>query len=222
MSDRSELSKLSGPTRPSARGGAPSELVILLHGIGADGGDLIGLADEWARLLPGAAFIAPNGPERCDMAPMGYQWFSLISHSPDAMLAGARKAAPVINAFIDEELARHGLPDSRLALVGFSQGTIMSLFVALRRARPTACVVGFSGALIGAETLAEELSARPPILLVHGDADQIVPVAALQDAVGALGMLEVTCQWHISRGVGHGIDPEGLALGGAFLREHLG
>ena len=212
---------LSGPTRAPHAGGAASSLVIMLHGLGADGQDLIGLADHWAKDLPHTAFVAPNAPQPCDMAPMGYQWFSLQDRSPETMLQGARDAAPGINAFIDQQLDHRGLDESRLALVGFSQGTMMSLFVALRRARTVAGVLGYSGALIGAETLVREVTARPPIMLVHGDADDLVPVAAMHAAVGALGAAELVVEWHVCQGVGHGIDPRGLSLGGAFVRDRL-
>jgi phospholipase/carboxylesterase len=212
---------LSGPERPPARGRAPARLVVLLHGLGADGGDLIGLADAWAKLLPDAAFLAPDAPEPCDMAPMGRQWFSLQSHTPEALHAGVRGAAPVLARYLDAQCARFGLAESRVALVGFSQGTMMALYVALRRAQALGCVVGYSGALVGAETLDGELRARPPILLVHGDADEVVPVGALFGAVGALGAAGVAAEWHVCRGLGHGIGEDGLAIGGRFLAERL-
>lgn len=212
---------LSGPSRPPAGGGDARSLVILLHGLGADGQDLIGLADHWARDLPHTAFVAPNAPHPCDMAPMGYQWFSLQNWTPESLLEGARAAAPMLDAFIDDQLARHRLDESRLALVGFSQGTMMSLQVALRRDRPVAGVLGYSGALIGAETLADDLVSRPPITLIHGDADDLVPVSAMHAAAGALGQAGLAVEWHVCPGVGHGIDPRGLALGGAFVRDRL-
>lgn len=196
-------------------------MVVLLHGLGADGQDLIGLADHWAQDLPHTAFAAPNAHQPCDMAPMGYQWFSLQDRRPEAILQGVRDAAPVIDAFIDDQLARHGLDESRLVLVGFSQGTMMSLFVALRRARPVVGVLGYSGALVGADLLAEEMTARPPIMLIHGDADDLVPVDAMHKAVGALGAAGLMVEWHVCPGVGHGIDARGLAQGGEFVRAHL-
>src|SRR5712691_9791367 len=127
------LMALSGPSRPPGAGGKPSRLVILLHGLGADGEDLIGLQQYWGRLVPEAAFVAPNAPFPCDMAPYGYQWFSVQDRTPDSVLAGVRAAAPFLDALIDNALTERGLEDSDLALVGFSQGTMMSLFVGLRR-----------------------------------------------------------------------------------------
>ncbi len=213
--------KLSGPDQPPASGAPARQLVVLLHGWGADGNDLIGLAAEWARLLPDARFVAPHAPNPCEANPAGRQWFSLTDDDPRAVLQGATHAAAIIDRFLDDELARLGLSDDRLALAGFSQGTILSLYVALRRARACAAVVGYSGALIGAETLAGELRSRPPIFLAHGDADEMIPFASLAAAVEALGALEVPVRWHAARGVGHGIDAESLALGGAFLAEAL-
>ena len=142
---------LSGPSRPPALGGRPSRLVILLHGLGADGNDLIGLAPYWAPLLPTTEFLSPNAPFPCDMAPYGYQWFSAQDRSPAAVLAGVRAAAPFLDAFIDDALAERGLDDADLALVGFSQGTMMALYVGLRRSQPVAGILGFSGRLLARE-----------------------------------------------------------------------
>ncbi|MEE8248120.1 MAG: prolyl oligopeptidase family serine peptidase [Alphaproteobacteria bacterium] len=227
---------LSGPRQAPASGGTPEALVILLHGYGADGNDLIGLSPYLARVLPGAAFVSPHAPEACEMSPMGRQWFSLGAYDPErmrrdpafreqargAMLEGALKVAPTLDAFIDAELARAGLDESRLALVGFSQGTMMSLQVGLRRRRPAACIVGFSGSLVGAERLKREITVRPPILLVHGDTDDVVPFASLFEAVAGLGAAQLSVLWHVSRGAGHTIAPDGLDLACQFLAEALG
>ncbi len=215
------LTKLSGPSRPPAAGGAPQQLVILLHGLGADGNDLIGLAPCWAPQLPEAEFLAPNAPFACDMAPYGYQWFSVQDRSPAAVLGGVRAAAPILDGFIDEALAERGLDDSRLALVGFSQGTMMSLFVGLRRARPLAGILGYSGRLLAPELLASELRARPPVLLVHGTDDPLVPYASLAAAESALRAAGVPVETLSCPGVGHSIDQNGLVRGGRFLTEVL-
>lgn len=209
--------KIDGP-RVLPRGGSkPDRLVVLVHGYGADGNDLIGLAPHWQQFLPTAAFVAPNAPQRCDMSPMGYQWFPITKLDPKAMLAGVESAAATLAQFIDDELARYGLPADRLALVGFSQGTMMSLHVGLRRAVAPAGIVGYSGVLAGPDVLKAQMTAKSPVLLVHGDADQMIPVQALYASANALGEAGISVRWHVSRGVGHSIDPEGLALGGPFL-----
>jgi len=212
------LPRLSGPIRKPASGGAPRQLVILLHGLGADGNDLIGLAPYWAPLLPEAEFVSPDAPFPCDMAPFGRQWFSLQDRSPATILAGVRAAAPILDAFIDDALAARNLDESRLALVGFSQGTMMSLYVGLRRNTALAGIVGFSGALIGAESLPQEIRTRPPVLLIHGDSDEIVPFQALSLAEQGLRAAGIAVESLTCPGLGHGIDEAGLKRGGAFLR----
>jgi phospholipase/carboxylesterase len=167
--------------------------------------------------MPTAAFASPHAPERCTMSPMGYQWFAITRLQPDEMLRGVERAAPILNKFIDGELARLGIDGTRLALVGFSQGTMMSLHVGLRRAQQPAAIVGFSGALPGTEELSAEIVSRPPVLLVHGDADDMIPIQALHAAANGLGAAGVAVRWHVSRGIGHGIAPDGLELGGKFL-----
>jgi len=215
------LMALSGPARPPVGGGAPRSLVILLHGLGADGDDLIGLQQYWGPLVPGAEFVSPNAPFPCDMGPYGYQWFSVQDRSPAAVLAGVRAAAPSLDAFIDEEVRKRGLDESRTVLVGFSQGTMMSLYVGLRRERPLAGILGYSGRLLAPELLASELRSRPPVLLVHGDADQVVPYESLARADTALKAAGVPVETLTCPGIGHSIDSVGLQRGGQFLRAAL-
>ncbi len=215
------MSVLSGPSHPPASGGRPSRLVILLHGLGADGNDLIGLAPYWASLLPTTEFLAPNAPFPCDMAPYGYQWFSAQDRSPDSVLAGVRAAAPFLDALIDNALTERGLEDSDLALVGFSQGTMMSLFVGLRRMKPVAGIVGFSGRLLAPELLASELRSRPRTLLVHGTDDPLVPYESLAAAEAALKGAGVPVDTLTCPGIGHSIDENGLRRGGSFLKDVL-
>ena len=212
---------LSGPSRPPAAGGTPSRLVILLHGLGADGNDLIGLAPYWAPLLPTAEFLSPNAPFPCDMAPYGYQWFSVQDRNPAAVLAGVQAAAPFLQAFIDDALAERGLDDADLALVGFSQGTMMSLFVGLRWAKPVAGIVGFSGRLLAPELLADELRSRPRMLLVHGTDDPLVPYESLAAAKASLERAGVRVETLTCDGIGHSIDENGLRRGGSFLKDVL-
>ena len=208
---------LSGPRLPPARGKA-SHLVVLLHGYGADGNDLIGLAPHWQRDMPTVAFAAPNAPEPCAGAPSGYQWFAISRMNPAEMARGVESAASLVNAFLDAELARLELPADRLALVGFSQGTMMSLHVGLARSTKPAAIVGFSGMLPDAERISVLPPDAPPILLVHGDADTMIPADAMFSSAAALGRAGAAVQWHLSFGVGHGIDPVGLAIGGDFLQ----
>lgn len=207
---------LSGPRLPPARGKA-THLVVLLHGYGADGNDLIGLAPHWQRDLPTAAFAAPNAPEPCAGAPTGYQWFAISRMNPAEMVRGVESAASLVNNFLDAELARLELPPDRLALVGFSQGTMMSLHVGLSRSVKPAAIIGYSGMLPGAETISGLPPDTPPILLAHGDADPMIPADAMFASAAALGRAGATVQWHLSLGLGHGIDPIGLAMGGDFL-----
>ncbi len=205
---------LSGPRLPPRQGKA-THLVVLCHGYGADGNDLIALAAHWQDLLPGAAFVAPNAPERC-AGGRGYQWFPLARLDPHELAHGVASAAPILNGFLESELAHHGLTGERLALVGFSQGTMLALAVALSRGAKPAAVVGYSGVLAGGAP--PDLGPDcPPLLLVHGDADDVIPADALFMSATALGAAGAAVQWHLSQGLGHGIDAGGLELGGAFL-----
>jgi phospholipase/carboxylesterase len=212
---------LEGPSRPPLAGGKPKSLVVLLHGLGADGNDLIGLAPYWAPAMPDTEFLSPHAPFPCDMAPYGRQWFSLQDRSLEAIFAGVRAAAPILDGFLDDALKARGLDESRLALVGFSQGTMMSLHVGLRRAKPVAGILGYSGRLIGTEALAEEIRSRPPVFLLHGDADEIVPFESLAYSKKVLSDLEVPVETLARPGLGHSIDEIGLARGGEFLRRRL-
>lgn len=202
---------LSGPRQPPRQGKA-SALVVLVHGYGADGSDLIGLADPLSRLLPGAAFVAPDAPQPCPGA--RYQWFPITQIDPHLMHQGVMSAAPVLQQFVESELQRLSLTTEQLALVGFSQGTMLSLHLGLGPLRPRA-VVGFSGLLTAAP---QTLNTPPPVLLTHGTADQVIPAQAMLATAATLGDLGVRVQWHLSPGVGHGIDEQSLLLAGNFLR----
>jgi phospholipase/carboxylesterase len=204
---------LEGPRLAPLRAPA-THLIVLCHGYGSDGNDLIGLAPHWQQALPGAAFVAPNAPEKVQGA--GFQWFSLSRIDPHETLRGTEAAAPKLNAFIDAELKRLSLSGDRLALVGFSQGTMLSLYAGLRRKPAPAAIVGFSGLLVGGESIPKS-DKHPPVLLLHGDTDQVIPPTALFMSANALGSAGVPVQWHLSKGLAHGIDAAGLALAGQFL-----
>ena len=211
---------LEGPVLGPAAGGAPEQVVVFLHGVGADGNDLIGLAPTFQRALPGALFVSPHAPFPFDMGPTGRQWFSI--QDLGLRLDGVAKAAPILDAFIDHTLEAHGLAEDRLALVGFSQGTMMSLHVGLRRASAIACILGYSGMLVGPERLAAEIGSRPPVMLIHGDADPVVPFSSLSLAVGELEANGLDVGSHVCPGMGHGIDADGLRLGVEFLARVFG
>jgi len=215
------MTQLDGPRAQPRNGGTAQQLVVLLHGLGADGNDLIQLAPHLGQALPDAAFVSPHAPEACDMAPFGRQWFSLQDHSPAALAAGARRAAPTLDAFLDAELDAHGLNAERLALVGFSQGGMMALHAGLRRSRAPACICSFSGLLPAAEDLGNDIQGRPPVLLVHGDADEIVPVQALDASEAALRAAGVPVTSERRPGLGHGIDERGIHLAVETLRANL-
>jgi phospholipase/carboxylesterase len=217
---------LDGP-RLNPRGGKAKQLVVFLHGYGADGNDLIDIAQQWQSILPDTAFISPHAPDRCMQSPQGRQWFPLTMRDPDERWRGVTYAHPTLDAFLDAELARHGLDDSRLALVGFSQGTMMALHVGLRRKSAPAAIVGFSGVLVGPEHLTEATARNakgetPPVLLIHGDRDDVISAEALFMSSDALGGANIPCQWHLSSGIGHGIDGPGLMHSGLFLAHSFG
>jgi len=213
---------LSGPAREPASGKKAASLVVFLHGYGADGEDLIGLAPHWQDILPDTAFVSPHAPFPCEEAPYGRQWFGFRGRDEAAILAGTELAARILSAFIDRELAARGLAPDRLALVGFSQGTMLSLHVGMRCEKPIAGIVGYSGSLIAPQKLPGDIQSRPPVLLIHGDADPLVPFAAMETAAKALRALGVEVTTERRPGLPHSIDPSGLAKGGRFLADRIG
>ena len=201
--------------------GKPHQLVVLLHGLGSNGQDLISLAPLWARELPNALFVSPDAPFPCDMAPMGHQWFSLQEWTEDAMLKGAEKAFPIVDNYLDKLLKNTGLTDEAMALVGFSQGTMMSLYTAPRRRNACAGVLGYSGALLGAKLLKNTNVHKVPTCLIHGDADTVVPVTAWHQGMAALKELDVPVEGSLLPGLAHGIDDAGIRMGLDFLKAKL-
>ena len=213
------MTKLEGASYGPHNEGKPGHMVILLHGYGADGNDLIGLAPVMGPLMPDVVFYAPNAPQACEGNPFGYQWFPVSRLDPELALAGVRSAAADVDAFLDEKMAKHGLDESKTALVGFSQGTMMALHVGLRRAKPLAGIVGFSGMLAGPDILKDEIKSRPPVLLTHGDKDEMLPHILSQRAAQVLEQNDVKVGLHIAEGVGHGINDTGLSAAARFLLE---
>ena len=209
---------LNGPRLGPAKGQA-THLVVLCHGYGADGNDLIGLAPHLQRALPTAAFVAPHAPERCTVGGAGYQWFPLSRFDQHELARGVEAAGPSLDAFLDSELKRLNLGGDRLALIGFSQGTMMALHVGLRRKRAPLAIVGFSGLLASPDKTPKFETAGPPILLTHGDADQTIPFPAMFQTAIALGDAGLAVRWHVSSGVAHGIDAAALAIAGRFLAD---
>ncbi len=213
------MSILTGPSWGPYSKNPPKQLIILCHGVGADGADLIGLAPDWGAALPDAVFVAPNGPEPFDMAPMGRQWFSIGDLDPAKLGDGVRRAAQTLDAFIDSELAKYRLPPNAYALLGFSQGAMTALFTGLRRVVPPAAIIALSGALIDPDALAAELKNHAPVFLGHGGMDAVVPAFRSRAAAAALQTLNIPVEICLSPELDHGIDATISAAALAFLQK---
>ena len=218
------MTHLTGPVFGPAAGGPPLQLVVICHGLGANGDNLIPLAPALARALPHALFVAPHAPEACDLVTPeeglhARQWFSLRDWRPEAMAAGVRRARPVLDQFLDEMLVTHNIAPSDYALIGFSQGAMMSLFTGLRRQTPPRAILAYAGILLDPARLAEEILGRPPVLLVHGDADNVVSVEFSRMAAEVLKRQHVPVELLIEPGLGHAIDDAGVAAGARALAQ---
>ena len=218
------MEKLSGPELPPASGGKPKQLVIFLHGLGSNGDDLLQLAeDRFSDILPDAHFISPNAP--IELPPMptffgfmkGYQWFDWIPDDKEEMLRQAKKSSVILDSFIDEQLERFNLEPKNLVLIGFSQGTVMSLLTGLNREKKIGGIIGYSGALLNRE----EFKSSPDICLIHGTMDDVVPFTAMENAKEALQNSGVRVETHAIEGLAHGINEEAIEAGGNFLRKVL-
>jgi phospholipase/carboxylesterase len=213
---------LDGPGLAPKSGGKAKQLVVFLHGYGSNGEDLISLAPYWADLLPDSEFVSPNAPFPCEANPFGgFQWFGFENRDPEMIAGGVRAAATILNSYLNEQLQARGLNDGKLALVGFSQGTMMALHVGPRRDHAPAAILGYSGRLIAPQDLASEMRSKPPVLLVHGTADTMVPFAAMAAAVTSLEAVGIAVESLARPNLPHSIDEEGLARGGRFLAQKL-
>ncbi len=219
------MTRVLNAERRAAVSGETRSIVVFLHGYGANGADLLGLADPLGEHLPDTMFIAPDAPEACAGAPFGFQWFPIPwidGSSEEESMRGMMQAVDDLNAFLDALMVDEDVLPEQVVLFGFSQGTMMALHVAPRREDAVAGIVAFSGRLLSPETLAEETLVRPPVLLVHGDVDDVVPPQSLPQAAEALqeaGWKDVYA--HIMKGTGHGIAPDGLSVALAFMRDKL-
>ncbi len=206
------------------KSGKADSLVIFLHGYGADGNDLLGLADPLAQHLPNAMFMSPDAPNRCGMNPMGFEWFPIPrmdGSTQEQANAGRNAASTVLNQFLDDVAKTTGIPANRTFLLGFSQGCMMSLHVAPRRATALAGVIGMSGMLVEPGKLAAEAIQKPPVLLIHGDQDDVVPFAEMAKAADALSGAEFEVYTLVSKGTAHGIAPDGLGAALQFIQQNL-
>ena len=212
---------ISGPIIEPSSGNPPKQMIIFVHGYGADGNDLIGLANYFQSTLPEAIFLSPHAPEACSMNPSGYQWFDLTSTDPAVLWSKILVAADHLNEFIDSKLLEYNIAEENLALIGFSQGTMMSLHVSLRRKNTMAAVLGYSGRLIGADLLKDDLISKPSIYLIHGDQDPMVPYQESLTAEKVLKEYSVDIKTHISEHTQHSIAEDGLRIGVDFLASKL-
>lgn len=212
----SELPELNGPC-VEPEGENPEKLVILCHGYGSNGDDLIGLVPHLQRALPNAVYVSPNAPDLCFGAPNGYQWFPLSTLSREERLAGTLMAAPTLDHFINQQLEKYALENKDLVLIGFSQGTMMTLHVGLRRSSDIAGIVGFSGAMTLPEGWKDDITSKPPVVLIHGDRDNVVPVQLMHEAFIALKEIDLDVDNHVSPGIMHSIGQDGLQKAMEFL-----
>jgi phospholipase/carboxylesterase len=220
------LTRVLNTGRKGPASGEKRSALVFLHGYGANGADLLGLADPLSEHLPDTLFVSPDAPEACAGAPMGYQWFPIPwidGSSEEESMAGMARAVDDVNAFLDALMVDEDLLPEQVAVFGFSQGSMMALHVGPRRDEELAGLIGCSGRLLAPELLADEVVTRPPVLLVHGDQDDVVPPESLPQAAEALeraGWREVYA--HVMKGTGHGIAPDGLGVTLAFLRDKCG
>ena len=213
------MTKLSGPMLPPASGGTPKQAVVLLHGYGSDGNDLIGLAPHWQGTLPDAVFISPNAPQACRQFGFGFQWFD-VSFDGDRLARrqeGVVQARPILLEFLEDLWSQSGIAPEDTILAGFSQGAMMALHTGLSLEQPLMGIIAFSGAFLPPDGFGSATLAKTPVCLVHGDVDDVVNPEHSADADVALRLAGYDVSYHVSRGVGHGIAPDGLAFASQFI-----
>ena len=217
-----DLPDLIGPEAEPASGGPAKQLILFVHGYGADGNDLISLTQYFANVAPDAAFLSPNAPYRCDGSPHGYQWYDVWMQDRDERLGAIRSTAAIFDNFIDQQLDRRGLTEKSLVLIGFSQGTMMSIFTAPRREKAVSGIVGYSGRMEAPNLLKDEIKSKPPVVMIHGDSDELLAVSEMETAAAALKECGVEIDTHVRPGLGHGIDEQGIRIGLEFVKNALG
>ncbi len=215
----SSFPALYGPSLERLGDLPPEKLVILCHGYGANGQDLIGLAINWQQDMPTTSFFSPDAPQKTPGMPGCFQWWAIKSFSQEEQEEGVTRAAPIMNMYIDQKLEEAGLTEEDLVLIGFSQGTMLSLFVGLQRERPLAGIIGYSGAVAAPELLAKNIRSKPPVLLMHGSMDNMIPPTAMTASARFLREQGIEVETHLSEGMGHGIGPDSIQLGGNFLKK---
>lgn len=227
------MTNLDGPRLNPLSEQPAKQLIVMLHGYGADGHDLIDLGKIWQTKLVNAAFVSPHAPDPCELSPFGRQWFSLQQYDPELLrrdpmrlaeafeklVIGTRQAQSILETYIQRELNSLSLGWKDVALVGFSQGTMVSLFTGCRQMAGPAGVLGYSGALVGASILQQEITSRPPITLLHGEEDDILPYPSMGLATSGLESAGIDVTSHTRPGLGHSIDMDGIQIGGDFLSE---
>ncbi len=212
---------LTGP-EISSKNKPTKSLVVFLHGLGADGHDLIDIGQGWSKSLPQAAFLSPHAPLPCDMSPMGYQWFSLQDFNVERIIVEVRKNGDALIAWLGEELKKRDLDWDQLALVGFSQGGLMAVYAGLMAPKAPAAVISYAGGLWGVESLIKQPNSKPPLFMAHGTYDTVVPFQLTENAVSYFESHGVHCQKKIQPGLAHGIDQELMVMGSRFIKDNLG
>jgi len=212
---------LEATSIPTFSKNKPQQIIVLCHGYGGDGKDISTLAIGWQRFLPNAIFLCPNAPEICSISPQGFQWFDLSSDKEEIILEKSLIAEEKLNIFLDEALDNFQLIPANLGLVGFSQGSMIGIQVALKKKKEIGCIIGYSGKVINKKHLADNIISRPKTLLMHGQNDTIVPPMHLLEAKEYLSSIGLKVKTKMFKNCEHRIPVEGSSIGLEFLRKNL-